>query len=103
MRQLKSRPALVLFLAGPYSDPVVCGISTQLHQEVKGLDDLVAPGDVDFVSTGLKAPSLIRLCYMSVLMPQQIKGRLGRVDDKRLKRLLERLSLHLGEAAKRLG
>ena len=38
---LKNRPAIFLREMPPYRDVLVCGISTQLHQEVKGFDEVV--------------------------------------------------------------
>ena len=67
--QVKPRPAVVVALLAPYNDALVCGFTTQLRQEVRGFDDLILPGDADFGGSGLKAPSVIRLGYLSVVMP----------------------------------
>jgi len=53
-------PSLILREMPPYGDLLVCGVSTQLHQEAAGFDDPIRPGDADFAASGLKAPSLIR-------------------------------------------
>jgi mRNA interferase MazF len=37
----KNRPALVLREMPAYRDLLVCGISTQLHQEVTGFDEVI--------------------------------------------------------------
>ena len=37
---LKNRPAIFLREMPPYRDLLVCGVSTQLHQEVKALTKL---------------------------------------------------------------
>ena len=42
---LKNRPAIFLREMPPYRDLLVCGISTQLHQEVKGFDEVVDQTD----------------------------------------------------------
>ncbi len=57
--QVKNRPAIVLRTMPPFGDFLVCGVSTQLQQEVAGFDDPIGPNDPDFVATGLKAPSII--------------------------------------------
>jgi mRNA interferase MazF len=50
----KLRPALLLAsLPGPYQTQLVCGVSTQLHQQVPDWDELIQPGDADFPSSGL--------------------------------------------------
>ena len=38
---LKNHPAIFLREMPPYRDVLVCGISTQLRQEVKGFDEIV--------------------------------------------------------------
>jgi hypothetical protein len=44
----KLRPALLLsMLPGPYQTHLVCGISTQLHHQQPGWDELIQPGDSD--------------------------------------------------------
>src|SRR5438874_1313329 len=48
--QVKNRPAIILRAMPPYGDFLVCGISTQLHHEVAGFDDLVRPSDADFAA-----------------------------------------------------
>lgn len=52
----KNRPALALCAMRPFGDLLICGISTQLHHEVAGFDEVVAPGILDFSTTGLSAP-----------------------------------------------
>jgi len=49
---VKNRPAIFLREMPPYRDVLVCGVSTQLHQEVKGFDEIVQLADSDFTGTG---------------------------------------------------
>ena len=72
--QIKNRPAIMLRAMPPYGDFLVCGVSTQLHQEVVGFDDPIRPGDADFATSGLKAPSLIRLGFLAVLPATSLLG-----------------------------
>lgn len=37
----KNRPALLLCTMPPFGDALVCGISTQLRQEVAGFDEMI--------------------------------------------------------------
>ena len=97
--QIKNRPAIILRGMPPYGDFLVCGVSTQLHQEVAGFDDPIRPGDADFVTSGLKAPSLIRLGLLAVLPASSLLGAIGSIEKVRHVRLLERLSNHLRPAA----
>lgn len=96
--QVKNRPAIVLRAMPPYGDLLVCGVSTQLRQEVVGFDEPIGPGDPDFQDSGLKAPSLIRLGYLAVLPASGLLGAIGSISEIRHVRLLERLSTHLRPA-----
>jgi mRNA interferase MazF len=56
----KLRPALAIRkLPGAYNDWLICMISSQLHQEIPGFDEMMSEKDADFSDSGLKAPSLI--------------------------------------------
>lgn len=92
---LKNRPAIILREMPPFRDMLVCGVSTQLHQEVKGFDEVVQPADSDFSATGLKSTSLIRLGFLAVIPRTAIIGSIGRISSERHKRLLRRLSDYL--------
>ena len=92
---LKNRPAIFLREMPPYRDVLVCGVSTQLHQEVKGFDEIINPADFDFKSTGLRSVSLIRLGFLAVLPRSAVIGSIGAISSERHKRLLHRLSDYL--------
>jgi mRNA interferase MazF len=93
--QIKNRPAIILREMPPYGDFLLCGVNTQLHRELAGFDDPIRPGDTDFTTSGLKAPSLIRLGFLAVLPATSLLGTIGSIDRVRHVRLLERLSNHL--------
>ncbi len=92
---MKRRPAIVLREMPPFRDFLVCGVSTQIHQEVENFDELIVPSDADFASSGLKTESLIRLGFLTVLPRKDIIGSIGSVSAERHRRLLEKLSGHL--------
>lgn len=92
---LKNRPAIFLREMPPYRDVLVCGISTQLHQEVKGFDEVFDQTDSDFAASGLRTTSLIRLGFLAVLPRSTVIGSIGSVSPERHKRLLTRLSDYL--------
>jgi len=92
---VKNRPAIFLREMPSYRDVLVCGISTQLHQEVKGFDEVVDQTDSDFAATGLRTTSLIRLGFLAVLPRSAVIGSIGSVSPQRHKRLLTRLSDYL--------
>lgn len=89
---LKTRPALVLRMLPPFGDLLVCGVSSQLRQEVLGFDELLTPVSPDFAASGLHRPSLIRLGYLGVLPILSIIGEMGHISLERQHRLLQRLS-----------
>ena len=94
---IKNRPAIFLREMPPYRDLLVCGVSTQLHQEVKGFDEVIDLSDGDFETTGLRAASLIRLGFLAVLPRSTIIGSIGSISSERHKRLLTKLSNYLLE------
>ena len=96
--QTKNRPALILAVVRPFGDILLCGLSTQLQQEVLGFDELIIPTDPDFLETGLNAPTLIRLGFISTLPASRIKGRIGHLSLTRRQRLVQRLCAHLSSA-----
>ncbi len=92
---IKNRPAIFLREMPPYRDLLVCGVSTQLHQEVKGFDEVVQSFDPDFGSSGLRSTSLIRLGFLAVLPRSEVIGSIGSISSQRHKRLLKTLSDYL--------
>lgn len=92
----KLRPVLVLSnLPGPFGDLLVCGISSQLHQEIPDWDERLTAVDADFTSSGLKVPSVIRLNWLATINPSASSGTLGSIAADRLARLRRRLAAHL--------
>jgi mRNA interferase MazF len=50
----KLRPALLLsVLPGPYQNLLLCGISTQLHEQQPDWDESLRPADADYKRSGL--------------------------------------------------
>ncbi len=92
---VKNRPAVVLREMPPFRDLLVCGVSTQLHQEAKGFDEVISPSDGDFGTSGLLAASLIRLGFLAVLPRKNIVGSIGSISNSRHESLLRTLSGYL--------
>ena len=92
---LKNRPAIILREMPRFRDVLVCGVSTQLHQQVPGFDEVIAPTDTDFGASGLKAASLVRLGFLAVVPRWDIIGAIGAIAPERHTRLLKRLSDYL--------
>lgn len=74
-----------------YNDFLVCGISTQLHQEIVDFDTVLNANQMN----GLKANSLVRLSFLAVLSPKEAKKVIGKIDTIMHKLLLQRLSNYL--------
>ncbi len=92
---VKNRPGVILREMPPFRDVLVCGVSTQLRQATKDFDEVISPSDVDFVASGLKAESLIRLGFLVVVPRNKIVGSIGSISSERHKRLVQRLSEYL--------
>jgi mRNA interferase MazF len=93
--QVKNRPAVVLKALPPFQDLLVCGVSTQLQQQVKDFDEIIDASDANFRTSGLLAPSLIRLGFLAVLPQKNVAGAIGKISPERHERLLRNLSGYL--------
>jgi len=93
--QLKNRPAIALRLMPPFGDMLVCGVSTQLYQQVIGFDEIIDPSHADFVLSGLRSASLIRLGFLAVLPISGFIGKIGHISLERHQRLTKRLARHI--------
>ncbi len=93
--QIKNRPAIFLREMPRFGDALICGISTQLQQEVAGFDEIISGQDADFVNSGLRTDSLVRLGFLTVVPHSKIAGSLGSISVTRHKRLLQNLSKYL--------
>ena len=98
---VKNRPAIILREMPLYKDLLVCGVSTQLSQQVKGFDEIISASDTDFAASGLKFESLIRLGFLAVLPRSRIIGTIGSISSELYKRLLKTLSEYLVRSRKR--
>ena len=91
----KLRPVLILRQMPPFNDLLVCGISTQLHQQVKNFDEILDTNDNDYRQCGLLKTSLIRLGFLAIVPTKNIAGSIGNISTERHKRLLKNLSEYL--------
>jgi len=89
----KLRPALVLRrMPGLYDDWLICMISTQLTQQVDGLDEQISMDDNDFHQSGLKSPSLFRVSRLAVVDQTILLGTIGAIAPDRLWRIKNALA-----------
>ncbi len=98
--QGKLRPALLLGrLPGEYDDWLICLISSQLRHRTMGFDELVGAGDPDFVESGLKTASVIRVGRLAVVAGGTVLGGIGEIASDRVRRIKARLADWLVGAA----
>ncbi len=92
---VKNRPTIILREMPPFQDMLVCGVSSQLRQEVKGFDEIISSANGDFTASNLVGKSLIRLGFLTVVPQSQIVGVIGSISSTRHQRLLQKLSSYL--------
>jgi len=90
--RLKTRPVVILNTMPPFSDFLVCAVSSKLKHECPGFDEVIAVEDEDFKITGLKVASLIRLGMLATVPEADILGELGKISTTRLQSLRSRLA-----------
>jgi len=73
----KLRPALLIKRVPKFGDWLVCMISTQIHQQVSGLEIMLQDTDDGFHATGLKKTSLFRTTRLAVVDHSVFEGKLG--------------------------
>ncbi len=89
----KSRPSLLLNkLPGGYDDWLIAMISTKLHQNIEGMDEIINPDSPDFSSSGLSKESVIRITRLAVVAGDILIGALGEISPKRLARIRDNLA-----------
>jgi mRNA interferase MazF len=89
----KLRPALVIRkVPGPHDDWLICMITSQLSQEVADFDEIISEKNDDFISSGLKQTSLIRIARIAVVHQNILLGAIGEIGDSRLERIKKKLS-----------
>jgi mRNA interferase MazF len=97
--QSKNRPALVLRIMPRFNDALVCGVSTQLYQQVAGFDEIIFRQDDDYAESGLVAESLIWLGFLAIVPSRKLLGSIGSISSGRHQRLLNTLADYLSDRA----
>ena len=92
-QQGKLRPALILRkLPGRHIDWLICMISSQVHQEIPELDETVTTDNSDFVQTGLKSDSVIRVSRLAVVEERILLGSIGQISSDRLAAIKQKIA-----------
>jgi mRNA interferase MazF len=89
----KLRPALVIRkVTGPYDDWLICMISSQLSQQMVGFDEILAEENDDFIRSGLRQGSVIRIGRLAVVQKNILLGAIGEISPERLEQIKKKLS-----------
>jgi mRNA interferase MazF len=88
----KPRPVLMLAkLPGEYDDWLICMISSQTHQYFDGVDEIILQDSPDFIQSGLKSTSVIRVSRLAVVAEDILLGPIGEISQERLSRIKNNL------------
>ncbi|MFO1430053.1 MAG: type II toxin-antitoxin system PemK/MazF family toxin [Candidatus Competibacteraceae bacterium] len=89
----KLRPALLLGrLPGSFDDWLICMISSQTRHSIPQFDELIQEDDSDFIQSGLKVSSVIRVGRLAVVSANILLGAVGQISPTRLKLIKNRLA-----------
>jgi mRNA interferase MazF len=89
----KLRPALLLGkLPGDYDDWLICMVSSQTCRAIAGFDEVVREDDADFVDSGLKVSSVIRVGRLAAVQGEFLLGAIGQIAPERLERITRHLA-----------
>lgn len=88
----KLRPALLLAkLPGEYDDWLVCMVSSQPHQFIEDIDEMIEIDSDDFLQSGIKSASVIRVSRLAVAADEILLGTIGEISRERLLRIKNKL------------
>ena len=94
----KLRPALVIAVApGRHPDLLLALITSRTYQAVSEFDEIIDPIESDYMDTGLKVRSVVRLARLVSVESAIINARLGRVSSERLQQIRKRVADWLQE------
>ena len=89
----KPRPVLLIArVPGVHDDWLICMLSTQLQHVSEGFDELIDQSQSDFLSSGLRIASVVRIARLAVVSANLLVGAIGEVGTDRLKRVQGKLA-----------
>ncbi|MEG3938871.1 MULTISPECIES: type II toxin-antitoxin system PemK/MazF family toxin [unclassified Microcoleus] len=92
LKQGKLRPALVIAIApGRHPDLLLALVSSRIDQSTAGFDEIIDVADSDYIATGLKVASIVRLGRLASVESSVVNGRLGSISNERLIQIKKRL------------
>ena len=81
LSQTKLRPAIVLWKSSTGQDATICFITSQSLNDVSTDEFLLQPSDPEFLGTGLKLVSKVRVTKIASLERKLITRRLGQLGN----------------------
>jgi mRNA interferase MazF len=87
LSQTKLRPGVVLWVDPQGQDVTLCFISSQNLENITPDEVYLAPGESEFLQTGLKVSSKIRVAKVVTLERRLLQKRLGQLGEKQIERL----------------
>ncbi len=89
----KLRPALIVAVApGRHPDRLLALVTSRTTQLTPEFDELIEPTDPDYLTTGLKVRSIVRLSRLISVETSVINARLGNISQARLSQICTRLA-----------
>ncbi len=93
--KIKFRPAIALAKLPPFNDWIVCGVSSKINLEIKGLDIVINKNHSDFKLWGLPYPGIIRAGFIVTIPENMINGVIGNISKETCSNLLKNISEYL--------
>ncbi|NJL41520.1 MAG: type II toxin-antitoxin system PemK/MazF family toxin [Leptolyngbyaceae cyanobacterium SM1_4_3] len=87
LSQTKLRPAIVLWADNSGNDVTLCFISSQNITNLRPEEFLLAPAEPEFLETGLKVASKVRISRITTLERNLIARRLGKLGTSQIQQL----------------
>ena len=79
-------------LPDKFNGYLICMISSRIDHQILQLDELVSQEDADFMQSGLKMTSVIRVSRLAVVDGKILVGMLGKINTERLNKIKQKLS-----------
>lgn len=67
-----------------HDDWLICMVSSQLSQQVPEFDEVIKEEDTDFLQSGLKTSSVVRITRLAVVNKIVLLGSIGNIGAERL-------------------
>lgn len=87
LSQTKLRPAVVLHIDSVINDIIVCFISSQALTNLSLEEFAINPSDPEFISTGLKVASKVRVSRIVTLEKSLVTRRIGKLGISQVQQL----------------